>query len=352
MGRSRRSAAPATGSRIDPFRTARRRLTLLYVATIAAVVAVLSSALYEFHARDVEGIERRSAGTEAEGPLPATEERRPSEVLRVGLEEYLEHLGRSILVADVITVLIGGVLSYLLAARTLQPIKEAVQGEQRFFANAAHDLRTPLAVMRSEAEVALRGGPIDPAEARLLITSSLEEIRRMSAMVEQVLDLARSGSTPLRAGSLRPLDISALAVTTTARIARRAEERDVRLLCDAPGPVLIAGEASALERAVYNILENAIEYTPRGGSVTVGVRREGGDAFLEVADTGIGIPPEDLRHITEPFFRGDKARRAHTGGAGLGLTIAKTIMEEHRGSLHASSRPGGGTKISLRFPAR
>ena len=115
MGRSRRSAAPATGSRIDPFRTARRRLTLLYVATIAVVVAVLSSALYEFHARDVEGIERRSAGTEAEGPLPATEERRPSEVLRVGLEEYLEHLGRSILVADVITVLIGGVLSYLLA---------------------------------------------------------------------------------------------------------------------------------------------------------------------------------------------------------------------------------------------
>ncbi len=345
MGRSRRSAAQAIASRADPFRAARRKLTLLYLATITAIVAVLSSALYEFHAHDVEGIERRRAGREIEG-------QRPTDDARSGLEEYLEHLGRSIVVADVITIIAGGLLSYLLAARTLQPIKEAVEAEQRFFANAAHDLRTPLAVMRSEAEVALRGGSLDPGEARLLIQSSLEEIRRMSAMVEQMLDLARSGASRRPRGGLHEtLDLAALAAATAARMARRAEERGIRLVTEAAGPVLISGEASTLERAVNNILENAIAYTPGGGCVTVRVRRDSGNAILDVADTGIGIPPEDLPHITEAFFRGDRARGVHSGGAGLGLTIVKTTMDEHRGSFRVENRPGGGTTVSLQFPA-
>ncbi|MGA2766043.1 MAG: HAMP domain-containing sensor histidine kinase [Spirochaetia bacterium] len=345
MGRSRRSAAPAIVSRTDPFRAARRKLTLLYLATLAAILAVLSSALYELHARDVEGIERRRTVHEIEGQKPA-EEARP------GLAEYLEHLGRSIIIADIITLVIGGGLSYLLAARTLQPIKEAMEAEQTFFANAAHDLRTPLAVMRSEAEVALRGSSRDPDEARTVIESSLEEIRRMSSMVEQMLDLARSGSTQQsRSGSLQPLDLAALASGTTARMARRAKELGIRLLTEAVTPLMIAGDRPALERAVYNILENALAYTPGGGCVTVQVKRDGVDAVLEVVDTGIGIPPEDLPHITEPFFRGDRARGVHAGGAGLGLTIVKTTADEHRGAFQASSRPGGGTTISLRFPA-
>ena len=344
MGRSKRSAAPAIASRTEPFQAARRKLTLLYLATLAAILAVLSSALYELHARDVEGIERRRTVHEIEGQKPA-EEARP------GLAEYLEHLGRSIVIADIITLIIGGGLSYLLAARTLQPIKEAMEGEQRFFANAAHDLRTPLAVMRSEAEVALRGSH-NPDEARAVIESSLEEIRRMSSMVEQMLDLARSGSTqPSRSGSLQPLDLAALASGTTARMARRARELGIRLLTEAAAPLMIAGDRPALERAVYNILENAIAYTPAGGCVTVRAKRDGVDAVLEVVDTGIGIPPEDLPHITEPFFRGDRARGVHAGGAGLGLTIVKTTADEHRGAFQASSRPGGGTTISLRFPA-
>jgi len=345
MHRSKRFAAPATGSRSDPFRTARLKLTLLYLATIALVVSVLSWALYEFHAHDVEGLERRRSADEMEGE-------RLAEDARAGLEEYLEHLGRSIIVADAITIAAGGVLGYLLAARTLRPIKEAVEAEQRFFANAAHDLRTPLAVMQSEAEVALRSRELDPKEARSVIQSSLEELRRMSGMVEQILDLAKTRS-PRASGtrSLPRLDLGALAAETLQRLARRAEERGIRMTHDASGPVLIAGDAPALERALYNVIENAIAYTPRGGCVTVRVRRDGGDAVLDVADTGIGIAPEDLPHITEPFFRGDKARSVHSGGAGLGLTIAKTVVDEHRGSLHVTNVPGSGATVSLTFPA-
>ncbi|MGO9409526.1 MAG: sensor histidine kinase [Spirochaetia bacterium] len=349
MDRSKPSAAPATASRSDPFRRARRKLTLLYLATITAVVTVLSSALYGFHARDVEEIERRRAGPEMEGRR-LTDGRLPADDAGSGLGEYLERLGRSIVIADIITIIAGGMLSYLLAARTLRPIKEAVEAEQRFFANAAHDLRTPLAVMRSEAEVALRAGSLDPREARQVIMSSLEETRRMSAMVEQMLDLAKGGASP-RAVARAPLDLSALGATAAARMARRAEEAGVRLSAEAGPPLMIPGDAPSIERAVSNVLENAVSYTPRGGCVTVRARREGASAVIEVSDTGIGIPPEDLPHITEPFFRGDKARGAHAGGAGLGLTIARTTLEEHRGTFLAKSAPEGGTTITLKFPA-
>lgn len=345
MSTLKRSAASATGSRTDPFRAARRKLTLLYLAIIAAIVAVLSTALYELHAHDVRDIERRRMAPEAEG-------QRPSDDPRSGLGEYLELLGRSIVAADIITIVLGGGLGYLLAARTLRPVKAAVETEQRFFANAAHDLRTPLAVMRAEAEVALRTGSRDPAEARRVIESSLEEIQRMSSMVESMLALASGGAArPNGAGSFLPLDLSELARGVTAKMARRAEERGIRLVTEASAPVRISGDAFALERAVYNVLENALAYTPAGGSVTVRVRRGGAHAVLEVLDTGIGIDPGDLPHVTEPFFRGDRARGAHSGGAGLGLTIVKTTMDGHRGTLHAMSRPGAGTTITLRFPA-
>jgi len=331
--------------RTDRFRSARRRLTLLYLATIVAIVTVLSAALYEFHARDVKGLERQRERGEREDPGAAEES-------RARFAEYLEHLGNSILIADVITIAAGGILSYLLAARTLQPIKEAVEAEQRFFANAAHDLRTPLAVMRSEAEVALRSGTLDDHEARQLIASSLEEIRRMSVMVEQMLDLAK-GDAPARApaGADRVIDLSRLTTEAGGRMAQRAGELGIRLVVEAPAPVAVRGNVAALERATCNILENALSYTPRGGCVTATVRQEGSDAILAVADTGIGILPEDLPHITEPFFRGDKARSAHTGGAGLGLTIVKTTVEQLGGSFRAESRAEGGTTIILRLPA-
>ena len=114
---------------------------------------------------------------------------------------------------------------------------------------------------------------------------------------------------------------------------------------------MIHGNAFALERAVFNILENAIAYAPPGGSVEVGVQRHGGHVVLSVADAGIGISPLDVPHLGEPFYRGDRARSVHTGGAGLGLAIVKAVMEDHRGSLQVVSRPGEGTTVFLRLPA-
>ena len=344
MTRSKPFAARATVSRADPFRTARWRLTLVYLAIITAIVAILSASLYEFHSHDVgrfsQGRTFRVIPRE-----PFREREAPS------FGEDLENLGRSILFADLLTILAGGGLSYLLAARTLRPVKEAVDAEQRFFANAAHDLRTPLAVMRSEAEVALRSGRLEGAETRRILASSLEEIDRMSAMVEQMLDLARNGSAASRAGAGPvPLDLAALAGNVAARMSLRAGERGLRLDVDVKQAALVRGDQRTIERAVFNIMENAVAYTPSGGTVTVRVVARGGHAELSISDTGIGIEAEDLSRIAEPFFRGDRARGANSSGAGLGLTIAEGAVKENRGTMRAESRPGAGTTIVLRFP--
>ena len=344
MTRSKPSAVRATVSRADPFRTARWRLTLVYIAILTAIVAILSASLYEFHSHDVGRFSRGRAFR----AVPREPFREPD---APGFGENLENLGRSILFADLLTILAGGGLSYLLAARTLRPVKEAVEAEQRFFANAAHDLRTPLAVMRSEAEVALRAGRLEGTEARRILASSLEEIERMSAMVEQMLDLARRGSAAPRAGAgTVALDLAALAGNVAARMSLRAGERGLRLDVDTTQAALVRGDQRTLERAVFNILENAIAYTPSGGTVTVRASARGGHAELSISDTGIGIAAEDLPRIAEPFFRGDRARGANTGGAGLGLTIAESAVKENRGTMRAESSPGAGTTILLRFP--
>jgi len=358
----RRFAARVTASGTDPFRSARWRLTAIYCGILAAIIAVLSLTLYGFHSTDVDRLEReghhgsgegfRSAVPPEAAMVPGGGSEQEGRLLdrSADLAVYLNRLGRTILLADLVTLVLGGAASAFLAGQTLRPIRAAVDAEKQFFLNAAHDLRTPLAVMRSEAEVALRGGEVSPQEARRLVTSSLEEIDRMAVMVEQVLDLARGA----QANGSAPRELVDLALSVRGMVEKtqaRAAERGVHLAVNAPGHEQVRADPVAVQRAVGNLLENSLAYTPAGGEIQVSVRRAHGHVLVLVEDTGIGIPEEDLPHITEPFFRGDRARGAHAGGAGLGLTIVKSIMDAHGGTLKASRRPTAGTSMTLRFPA-
>jgi signal transduction histidine kinase len=173
----------------------------------------------------------------------------------------------------------------------------------------------------------------------------------MSTMVEQMLDLARGAAEPGGRPAGGPVDLAELGRAAVAKMAARAGERGVRVTVEAPERAVVTGEALAIGRALDNVVENAVAYTPAGGTVSVAVRRRGGHVEVAVSDTGIGIAAADLPHITEAFYRGDRARGVHPGGAGLGLTIAKATMDAHRGAFEAASRPGSGTTITLRFPA-
>jgi signal transduction histidine kinase len=229
----------------------------------------------------------------------------------------------------------------------LARLEEAFTQSRRFAADAAHELRTPLAALRGSIEVALRGER-SPGEYRRVLASGLEEVERLIRLSEDLLLLSRSmaGPEPTRAVvDLEPLLLEVFDVG--ARLGHAAGV-SVRIERAAPAPV--RGEAVALRRALVNLVENAVKYTPRGGKVDLSLSAEAGTAVIEVSDTGIGLEPADAERIFDPFVRLDAARSRDTGGAGLGLAIARSIAVAHRGTLAVESRPGAGSRFTLRLP--
>jgi heavy metal sensor kinase len=220
---------------------------------------------------------------------------------------------------------------------------------RRFTADASHELRTPLMAIRTEAEIAL-GGPSLPAEHQHLLESILEECDRLSRLTHQLLTLSREDAGVARQTRERA-DLAALVggVVDTMRTVAEAKHLDLRI--EASASVPIQGDEARLRQVLYNLLDNAIKYTPEGGAVEVRVRTEARVAVVTVRDTGIGIPPEHLPRVFDRFYRVDKARSRAEGGTGLGLSIAKTIVVAHGGRIELTSTPGQGTLCTVRLPA-
>ena len=229
----------------------------------------------------------------------------------------------------------------------LARLEQAFSQSRRFAADAAHELRTPLAALRGSIEVALRGAR-SPEEYRRVLASDLEEVERLIRLSEDLLLLSRSmaGPEPTRAMvDLEPLLLEVLDVG-----ARLGQPAGVSVRIESAAPASVRGDAAALRRALVNLVENGIKYTPRGGKVELSLSAGAGTAAVEVSDTGIGIEAADAERIFDPFVRLDAARSRDTGGAGLGLVIARSIVAAHGGTLAVDSRPGSGSRFTIRLP--
>jgi signal transduction histidine kinase len=222
--------------------------------------------------------------------------------------------------------------------------------QRAFVANAAHELRSPLAALRTSAEVAL-AQERPPEEYRELLADMVEGCDALGGLVNQLLLLAEGDAGLVR--SAGPVDLARLAAGAVEMFRGIAEVGGVALELTAGGPVVVHGSDTHLRQVVSNLIDNAIKFTPPGGSVGVAVRREETSAVLEVRDTGVGIPAEDLPHIFERFYRADKARRrdAGVGGNGLGLSICQALVGAHEGRIVVGGRPGGGTVVTVTLPA-
>jgi two-component system, OmpR family, heavy metal sensor histidine kinase CusS len=219
-------------------------------------------------------------------------------------------------------------------------------------ANSAHELRTPLAAIRSTVEVAL-GGSRTPQEYEELLTEVIDECGSLERLVNQLLLLAETDTERLRTRS-EPLDLSFLVERCAEMFSAAAEARHVTLrMAILPG-IEVVGFANHLRQVVNNLLDNALKFTPPGGTISVEVVRESDTAaILRVRDTGCGIPAADLPRIFERFFRGDKSRQRlqETTGTGLGLSICQAIVAAHGGQILVDSREGMGTTMTVRLPA-
>jgi two-component system OmpR family sensor kinase len=225
-------------------------------------------------------------------------------------------------------------------------LRTVVEQERRFIADASHELRTPISVLRAETEWALDRDRT-PQQYKEALTVGRRAALRMQDIVERLLALVRADVAP-DVHEPAPVAMRTLVDDVAAWLAPMAQARDVRISITGD-PFTVNGDAEQLREALNNIVANAILYNKPGGSVTITMRESAGAARIEVADTGIGIPAEAVPRVFDRFFRVDKARSREMGGSGLGLSIARTVFVAHGGGVTCTSEPGLGSIDDFRL---
>lgn len=254
-------------------------------------------------------------------------------------------LNHDFVMINMLALILGGLLSYWFAGRTLKPIEEAHETQARFAADASHELRTPLASMRVENEVFLRQPTFTETEAREQIESNLEEVQRLEQLSTNLLALTQYEEAALH---MTPVAVETIVQDATMHMKSIADERRVTIQATVASHTIRAHQDS-MSQLVGILLDNAIKYGPQKGIVTVRGQKQGLQYVLQVIDQGPGIREEDLPHIFERLYRGDKARSTKTGGYGLGLALAKQIATANHATLQGYNSKKGGACFELRM---
>lgn len=230
----------------------------------------------------------------------------------------------------------------------LDHLEAAHSTQQRFIADASHELRTPLTILRGEIEVALRK-PRSADEYREVLQSNKEEIELLSRLTDNLLTLARAdaGQIVIHRDQIGLVE---LVREVSEKLRPAAQVRGVEIDIEADGETVLSCDRMQIERVLFNLIDNAISFSPRDEKVKVEISGDGGEIRIEVSDSGPGIPSEHLPHLFDRFYRADQSRSREHEGAGLGLAIVKTFVEAHGGSVEARSEIGRGSVFVVRFP--
>ena len=323
------------------------RLGLSYLAIIMAMSIGFSIVFYNTSSREL--------GRQV--PTPSVLRGYVTIVPRAGFPDYRgffqqrieegrgDLLGK-LIVLNVLTLFGGACLSYYLARRTLRPIERAMEAQSRFASDASHELRTPLAAIQTENEVALRASDLSLKRAKELLRSNLEEVKRLRDMSDDLLRLARGD----KGTELQPVWLDDIAVEAMNHVIKAAQAKNISIE-EAVSHLQIQGDAHSLTRALIVLLDNAVKYSGDDSTVKIFGAVHGKVAAIRVEDRGAGIAAEQLPHIFDRFYRADQARsKQQVSGYGLGLSIAKKIVEQHHGQIHVRSTLGEGSTFTIRLP--
>ncbi len=264
-------------------------------------------------------------------------------------DQQAASLVSAIVLVGLLGLLGAAVVTLFVTDRALVPIRRSFEAQRRFVAEASHELRTPAALIRADAEVLQREALVT-AEGRPLTEDIVAEAERLGRLVGDLLALAAADGVPLVV-ERRPVDLSEVVRLTARRTEALATERDVRMVIDAPPSALVLGDRDRLMQLLLILVDNGLDHTPPGGEVTVAVTPGPRSVQLTVSDTGPGIPSDQRERIFEPFASLPGAQPSRLGGSGLGLAIARRIATAHDATIMAAATPTGGARIVTTLPA-
>jgi len=354
------------------FTRAKARLTIFYTIFISVVVILFSIGIYfsylgylkgdfenelneEIHFIEIQ--DNGSADSDDIAQLPIT----PKEIST----NASKRLGSIILIVDGSIIIFSAFLGYALAGFTLKPIQNNQDVQRRFMSDASHELRTPLSIMKTGIEVELRN-PAIPGECKPVLKSNLEEINRMSDIVESLLFILRadSGNEDFKFESL---NLPQLISTVFKNMKPYADQKKIALIMENQNisfnkstretekakkeeDIFIKGDSNKLKQAFYNIFKNAVDYSKTDGEIILSVIKQSGSVQIIITDNGNGIPIDELPHVFERFYRSTNILGADNNGSGLGLAITKEIIEKHNGTIKIESSVGDWTVVSVSLP--
>lgn len=314
-------------------------LQILFAGALIALTFISLSYLYEEIVRALLSAITMSVAT---GIDPSSD----SAVIAATLEYEKQ---KNMVLTGTGVLMIAAIFSWLITAMALRPTRVALTSQKQFVGNIAHELRTPLSIIKTNTEVALFNTRLDPETKEVLI-SNTEELNRISEIINNLLSM----NALLTPGKivLVNVDLSQIIERVTRSLERLSKEKRIEIQVHDNAGRFVRGNAAALEQILMNVVKNALHYTPLGGTVTLITRPDFRDRVeIEVQDTGVGIPESDLERVFEPFYRGDKARTRRGGaGSGLGLAIVGELVRMHKGQIRIRSTEGHGTTVTISLP--
>ena len=332
------------------FESARLKLTAWYLVIIMLVAVLFSSVIYAVITQEYGRFERvQKLRQEREG--------QGRHVVAVSLldpqviPEARARLQAILLVVNLGILGIAGFAGYFLAGRTLKPIKEMLDEQNRFITDISHELRTPLTALKSEIEVNLRDESLTLKGARKVFTSNLEEVSNLQLLSDSLIKLTQYQKSN---GNIVFVEVALRQATEEAqkKVAILAKHKQITVVNQIEDCNLEADRQSLLELFVI-LLDNAIKYSANGTTVTLTSKKKEGFVFITLEDQGIGINTTDIPHLFDRFYRADKSRtKTAVSGYGLGLSIAWQIVQKHNGTIAARSEIGKGTTFSVQLPLK
>lgn len=329
------------------FQKARLKLTGWYLLIITVIVVLFSITIYRLVDLEITRVASTQRNRIERWQVMGSPREIPPIILfdEVEVADLHQRLLFMLSTIDMAIIILAGGMGYILAGKTLTPIEESMKEQARFVADSSHELRTPLTALRTSMEVAIRDKQMTGEVATEVMRDNLKEVIRLQNLAESLLELTRTNTSL----AITPVELMTCLNQATEQVATIAQKKKIEIILPKT-KLSVKANPLALERVIVIAVDNAIKYSKAKSKIKIYVKQIKRQVMIEIVDNGVGIEADQIENVFNRFYRADVARSSEVPGYGLGLSIAKELMEQQHGTIAISSKIGVGTRVKLRLP--